>query len=154
MKILTDEDGKKYEMLHFESHFKGNNLLWARELPEEQKTFSWNDVADDVLVSWLGKNGSKNFMLSDDTKYAVHVGDHLGSLRFSNKWNLWWTGKCPLPEGVNIEASTRGCTICSSAATYLEWGHHPHYHPDQQIIAYRVTGLEDGYVYPDEVNNG
>jgi len=151
MKILVDEGtGKRYEAIPtFQGSLSPGDMYWVKEI-KEQKTFSWNDVANGVLCSWA--DGCSSRLLDDGFREAADANS-CNNLRFSSEWNVWRAGGCPLPEGVMVEVEYRCRSICEGEAVKEAWGwEFPTVPSDHDIIAYRVTGLAEGYVYPDELN--
>lgn len=70
-----------------------------------------------------------------------------------NYWHSWYGDKCPLPRGLIIEARVLSVggdisesTLCTSDELY--WGNR---YKEARIIAFKVTGLADGYCWPWEV---
>ncbi len=124
--------------------------IHIEEIPEKL-TLSWDDVADDVFVDWNHGNDYTmllNQCLRDEDKSAHQQCN----LRFSDKWNNWRGGECPLPEGVMVGVEFRDQPPKSGPATSFDWILHARVF-GEDIIAYRVTGLAEGYIYPDEAES-
>jgi hypothetical protein len=65
-------------------------------------------------------------------------------------WHSWQgdeTGQCPLPEGLLVKLEFRDGRIASNYLKY-SWDHT---NEEFDIIAFKVTGLADGYCWPWEV---
>lgn len=149
MKVLVDEKtGQRYEAINAVGY---TEAYWVREI-KEQKTVSWKDVADGVLVTWSFHDHDFHIKLNKELRNAVE--NTQGSvLRFSNESNVWRGGACPLPEGVMVDVGYRsGIETKELLASMMDWTYTLVTLPNSRdIIWYRVTGLAAGYVYPDEV---
>lgn len=68
-----------------------------------------------------------------------------------NHWHSWQGGKCPLPEGFEVEILLRHGVRCNHTmydTKKLRWDH---LSGQFDIIAFQVVGLSDGYCYPWEI---
>jgi hypothetical protein len=64
-------------------------------------------------------------------------------------WLYWGGGECPVPEGCTFEVTLR---IGVKSTCAINWTHRYDMGPiDNQIIAYRVTGLAGGYTDRSDV---
>ena len=63
-------------------------------------------------------------------------------------WILWKGGECPVPEGAIVDAECRGGFNLVDTGTSFRWQHSRH---QNDIIAYRVTGLAQGWTDNPEV---
>lgn len=103
------------------------------------------------------KAGLENIITYGDGKVAYQARD-LGN-RYSkcrprmNHIHAWQGGECPLPEGFIVDVWYRDIDDETDSdtgrglATQMQWAHE-HYGND--IIAFEVIGLADGYCYPWE----
>ena len=136
--ILTDKNGKEYRG----TATSQDGILWVKEV--KPKTFSWDDVANDVMVSFAG--GSKHFMMTEVSKM---FGGCPG-LRFSEKWNVWSGGECPLPGCAMVKVRFRdGTESINVQCDTLDW--YQGSGGTRDVIAFKVVRLAEGHVYPDEV---
>lgn len=65
-----------------------------------------------------------------------------------NHWHSWQGGECPVPEGLMGTVKFRN-GLTADLANYV-WGDWGHTRTLEDIIAFRVTGLADGYCWPWE----
>jgi hypothetical protein len=112
------------------------------------------------LIDWsqMPKGTMTNFgtLLSANEQYAETVSDSeysnrrkLAALRLAEQpeFEYWAGGECPVPEGVVVEAVRRDGVKFQTAPTHPEaiaydWQHDL---GDQDIIAFRIIGLSDGW---------
>ena len=65
-----------------------------------------------------------------------------------NHLHAWTGGECPLPKGVLVAALLRDNNpVLAHPCQALEWGDVGQGRDPSDIIGFRVTGLEAGYVY-------
>jgi len=61
-------------------------------------------------------------------------------------WHSWQGGPCPLPEGFTVQVIYgNGKQVIDPKWESLNWSNNT---PFSQIIAFKVTGLVDGYCWP------
>lgn len=70
-----------------------------------------------------------------------------------NHWHAWNRGDCPLPEGLTFELRFRNGSVHESilGVNDIRWCYSKR-DTAMDIIAFKVTGLADGYCWPWEVN--
>lgn len=149
MKILADpKTGYEYEHVSTETR-DGELFLIIKEI-KKQKTFSWDGVSYGVLVRF-NQDETQDFLLTKGNVEAEQRSDRY-NLRFSSEWNVWRGGKCPFPNCVMVEYELRDRRVITKTgdARELNWSETSTYY---SIIAYRVIGLAEGYVYPDKVKS-
>tara|TARA_R110001606_G_scaffold309647_1_gene456624 strand:- start:216 stop:767 length:552 start_codon:yes stop_codon:yes gene_type:complete len=81
---------------------------------------------------------------TDNSKDEVH-----GECRpRMNHKHAWQGGECPLPEGFMVKVFLRdGCVNSNKVTNFSQWSHTK---SGNDIIAFEVLGLADGYVMPWE----
>ena len=63
-----------------------------------------------------------------------------------NHIHAWQGGECPLPEGFRVKVFLRdGCVNSNKVTNFSQWSHTK---SGNDIIAFEVLGLADGYVMP------
>lgn len=75
-----------------------------------------------------------------------------------NHWYSWQGGECPLPEGLLLHIQYRDSNIHTHIKNYtgIGWTYnrqgslHQDASPEDDIIAFKITGLADGWKYPWE----
>lgn len=65
-------------------------------------------------------------------------------LEEQTQFTYWGGGECPVPEGVNVKCILRKGIELNNCSN-LYWMHDYGVTPDRHIIAYRITGLADGW---------
>lgn len=61
-------------------------------------------------------------------------------------WQYWEGGECPMPHGVLFSISYRkGGTFSQGSSPLLKRMHWEHSGNNSDIIAYKITGIEEGY---------
>jgi hypothetical protein len=64
------------------------------------------------------------------------------------KWTAWLGGECPVPEGCEVRVVCRGLHYNLAPGKALEekyWTWNTENNYDYDIIAYRITGVDDGW---------
>ena len=162
-RILVDKDtGQEFEVVP-----QGGSLSLCvlNEIKPEPKVIDWSKVSAEANIpAMFWSEGASVTSLT-----AFFNGTNDGMLRmFRNercrdyeydKCTLvtgipvpWFGGECPLPEGVLVSAFVRyGSKVGAVRATRMRWDHSENNtKPDTKhgdIIAFEITGLEDGYVW-------
>jgi hypothetical protein len=79
-------------------------------------------------------------------KYDLTITENL-RLTEQTEFTYWGGGECPVPEGVVVVAVFRRGDSDEGAPSDFEWEHYPKsdLNDDRDIIAYRITGLADGW---------
>lgn len=157
-RILVDKDtGQEFEARL--DNDLNSEIYRLREIKPEPKVVDWSKVSaeanipakfwkdDQESLSFFGGfGGNKNKSFTPDGWYwdtcTLVTGIPVP----------WFGGECPLPEGVMIKPFLRnGDNISETKATGVAW-----YHSKDSItgtkhggdiIAFEITGLEDGYVF-------
>lgn len=67
------------------------------------------------------------------------------------EFTVWRGGVCPVPKGVIVEAILREGTVITQEGPTLRWRHKGYGescgedYKEYDIIAYRITGVQEGY---------
>lgn len=67
-----------------------------------------------------------------------------------NHWHSWQGGECPLPDGLWVDIDRRDGLGNRGYSTDYSWRHTG---TGNDIIAFKVTGLAEGYCWPWEIDN-
>lgn len=78
--------------------------------------------------SYVGETEIRNLRLKEQTQFTY-----------------WGGGECPVPEGVVVECILRKGIKLNNCSRNLYWKHDSVVEQDRHIIAYRITGLADGW---------
>lgn len=126
----------------------------------EQKVVDLSVVVGTAIPMLFGVNEKKGRLSSIPQSDGFQFGDEgkwdwssCGFDASENNWVAWGPqvpfyrdGKCPIPEGVEFEVMTiDGGGSLNSA----RWPH-DFQRNDKRIIAFRITGLKEGWIYPRE----
>lgn len=97
---------------------------------------------------------------SDGMYRAKGIGKPFSTVEFDTRPVAWFGGECPLPEGVEYNVYLRGDSdglfwrdglgVESKNKSWLWVGLEDDVPHSQDVIAFQVTGLADGWRYPWE----
>lgn len=136
-----------------------DNITWSNHIDYRRK---WNKKPVDLSVliesgidcefsfDWKSKPSIGQLLKIDGNKYTSDVGHYYNyCLPRMNHWQSWQGGECPLPEGIVVETIYREDSMPEkNVVTDLFWKHHSE---ADDIIAFKVIGLADGYCWPWEI---
>lgn len=99
----------------------------------------------DRRISYIQGIGA-GFLTNQSTLYYLFCRPRM------NHWHAWFGGDCPLPEGieVEVEVTCHDGSVLRGEANIFNWGRNSYEGGD--IIAFKVTGLSDGFCWPWEMD--
>lgn len=102
----------------------------------------WDDENDKSIYELAGIRDSKYpyASINDRTRFCQPRMNHI---------HAWQGGDCPVPEGFMVKVWVRGDRKAMPLGYVANWNHNKMNQYDD-IIAFEVVGLEDGYVMPWE----
>ncbi|MHB8915370.1 MAG: hypothetical protein ACYC4K_06110 [Thiobacillus sp.] len=122
----------------------------------------WSKMPNDTRVIYTRSNGEKSSAYIYNGGVTINPGwegndifsitDGIKlKLCIDQPWIVWFGGECPVPEGVIVEMVLRSAEIMEGEANFFAWDHDAipgeEEQPQQEgdIIAYRITGIADGW---------
>jgi hypothetical protein len=117
----------------------------------KKKLIDWSKMPRGTMTNYgeiLKAYDKSSQILGTESPFSVSDA-HTCNLRLAEQteFTYWGGGECPVPEGVVVVAVFRRGDSDEGAPSDFEWEHYPEsdLNDDRDIIAYRITGLADGW---------
>lgn len=124
-------------------------LDWSK-IPTGTRVLAWWDGPGDRKTACRLFAFSEQWERKFDCAVEVDVSVEICELAEQTEFTYWPGGECPLPDGVMVEVVYRDGEKDFGTADLLYWEHEFSF---EDVIAYRILGLAEGWKYPHEVEN-
>lgn len=156
--LLKDERGNIHDASYTPEGKAAGGSAWDLYLLESPKTIDWSKLPRDTLVETTERVLRYLRSSSEDYPFRVFVYNHGATSQTAGGWwavtkaklveqeefKVWFSGECPVPEGVVVETVNRSGVKFKHNAHDLKW-EHSKIESRYDIIAYRIIGADDGY---------
>jgi hypothetical protein len=130
------------------------SALHPDNIKPKKRLIDWSKMPRGAMTNygmlWEATSPNVIWLIADKEDGLYSRSQHTLRLAEQTQFTYWGGGECPVPDGVVVEVTTRERVVYARESVNLIWRHDDDYLTD--IIAYRITGLADGWTDDPEAS--